>query len=93
MKPIKPIRLIPFAIILLFPVPVWNVWLLDYINANGKLIPWVLTPVWPIIGTGAFLGFYLLRYPPKIKSGWNPFYGWFLFALIIEIFITAFSNT
>lgn len=81
------------AIVILFPVILWNVFFLDYIDKHGKLLAWALTPVWPLIAAVIFLGLSDGKKTP-VKDGFiNPFWGWFLGGLVINIFITAASNT
>jgi hypothetical protein len=84
-------------ITLFLPVLLWNVWFLDYIDAHGKLIAWVLTPVFALVSAGIFVGF---SYSKKKLSGIgpdgkqiNPFWGWAGVALAIEVVIVALSNT
>lgn len=90
---LKPINMLFCAMIALFPVVLWNVILLDYINTNGKFLAWILTPVFSIASTGMLLGFSDAKKKPYSKGQVNPFYGWLFFTLAIEIFITAASNT
>lgn len=95
MNPIRlnPIKLMLAAITLILPAIIWNTVLLDYINSNGKLIPWLLTGPIAYLSTGIFQGFANSNLPPIVKSKINPFWGWFICSLAIEIFITAASNT
>lgn len=98
MKKINPVRLIPCAIILFIPVIIWNVWLLDYINANGKALVWIFAPVFAFLSSVAFFGTGFIRMPVidkrhSITAGVNPFYGWLFISLIIEVWIAAASNT
>jgi hypothetical protein len=96
----KPIRLLLSAIFLLFPVVLWNTWLLDYIDKSGKLVPWLLTAPIAFISTGILQGFSdvslkITGIGPEgpNRPQFNPFWGWFIVALAIEVMITALSNT
>lgn len=91
------VGLIGGVITLFLPVLLWNVWFLDHIDSKGKLIAWVLAPVFALISAGIFAG---TKVHKKIfgSSGRegreiNPFWGWFVVALVIEIFIVIASNT
>lgn len=84
-------------ITLIAPVVVYNTWLLDYIDKHGKLVPYCLTPFLAMISAGIFVG---CCYVEKPVDGLgpdghqvNPFWGWALVALIIEVIIVALSNT
>jgi hypothetical protein len=82
------------GIITLFvPVLLWNVWFLDYIDQHGKLWAWILAPVFAGVSAAIFAGAYNVRKVVIKKGSINPFWGWFGVALIIEIFIAAFSNS
>lgn len=93
MKSINPWLLIPCAILTFIPVPLWNSWSLDYINENGKLVAWLLAPVFAFLATVVFLGTSTIRLPILSKGKWNYFYGWLICELAIEILIVALSNT
>lgn len=81
------------VIVVILPVVLWNVWFLDYIDKNGKLIPWLCAPVIALVGTGIFLGLTEAKKTP-VSEGWvNPFWGWFGGCLAIECIIVALSNT
>ena len=90
---LSPVRLLISAIVLLFPVVLWNVIYLEHIDKTGKLIAWILTVPIAFMSTGIFQGFDGATKPVKIKDHFNPFWGWFIVALAIEIMITALSNT
>lgn len=90
---ISPFRLLISTIVLLFPVVLWNVIYLEHIDKTGKLIAWLLTAPIAFMSTGIFQGFEGATKGIKIKDQINPFWGWFIFALAIEIFITLLSNT
>lgn len=81
------------VIVIVLPVVLWNVWFLDYIDKNGKLIPWLLAPVIALAGTLVFLGLSDAGKKPVIKGQVNPFWGWFGGCLAIEVIIVALSNT
>jgi hypothetical protein len=89
---LNPFRLFLCAIIVLFPVVLWNVILLDYINTSGKAVAWLLTPVFAFAGTVAFLGTSHIKKPVYKRGEINPFYGWLLGCLVISIMITLLSN-
>ena len=85
-------------ITLFLPVILWNVWFLDHIDSKGKLIAWVLAPVFAIISAGIFAGTKVHKKIFGSGSGRegreiNPFWGWFAVALIIELVIVSLSNT
>lgn len=95
------VGLIGGIITLIIPVVMWNVWFLDYIDLQGKLWAWVLAPIFAAISAGIFVGFSYVKKPLTgrdldAQEGGieiNPFWGWWIVALVIEIFIVAFSNT
>lgn len=89
----NPIRLLLSAIFSFFPVVLWNIIALDYINTNGKLIPWLIAGPVAYIATGIFQGFRGSLKPVYVKQQFNPFWGWFVVALAIQVFIAALSNT
>ncbi len=85
------------VITLFLPVLLWNVWFLDYIDSNGKLVAYCLSPVFAAISAGIFVG---LSYAKKPITGIgrdgkqvNPFWGWAAVALAIEVIFVAVSNT
>lgn len=84
---------------LIVPVVLWNVLFLDYIDQHGKLIPWLLAPVWALISAAIIVGLSdakkKLRGADQGREGReiNPFWGWFACALVIEVAIVALSNT
>jgi hypothetical protein len=84
-------------ITLFLPVLLWNVWFLDYIDSHGKLVAWLLAPVFAVISAAIIVG---LCYAKKKLTGIgregkqvNPFWGWAAVALVIEVFIVAASNS
>jgi hypothetical protein len=93
MKKITPIRLLFCAIVLIAPVPVWNILFLDYIDQNGKLLPWLLAGPVAYLSTGILQGFKDGVKPVTVKGEFNPFWGWFAVALVIEIVFVVLSNT
>lgn len=84
-------------ITLFLPVLLWNVWFLDYIDSHGKLVAWLLAPVFAGASAGIFVGFsYAKKKPTGIGpegQQLNPFWGWGAVALVIEVVIVALSNT
>lgn len=80
-------------IVVILPVLLWNVWFLDYIDKNGKLIPWLCAPVIAAVGSVIFLGFTNADEKPIIKGHINPFWGWFAGCLVINVIIVALSNS
>jgi hypothetical protein len=80
-------------VLLLPPVFLWNVWFLDYINQHGKLLAWILTPVWPLLAAAIFVGLSSAKDKVAENGFVNPFWGWFGVGLVINIFITAASNS
>lgn len=82
------------VITLFLPVALWNVWFLDHINENGKFIAWCLAPVFALTSAAIFAG---TKVHKKLfgsnQSEINPFWGWFIVALVIELVIVALSNT
>lgn len=80
-------------IILILPVLCWDVWFLNYIDSTGKLIPFLLAPVFAFIGTIIITGVSTIKYSIKINGYWNPFYGWFFLSLIINLLIVLLSNS
>lgn len=98
MKDVKffAVGIIGAVITLFLPVLLWNVWFLDYIDSNGKLIAWALAPVFAGASAGIFVGF---GYAKKPLTGMgrdghqlNPFWGWFAVALVIELLFVLISN-
>lgn len=87
------VGLIGGIITLFLPVVLWNVWFLDYIDAHGKFWAWVLAPVFALISAVLFVGVADLHKRMFGAGQTNPFWGWFIIALIVEIFIVAFSNS
>lgn len=89
------------AAIVTLPVPVilWNVILLDYINAHGKFWVFILTPVWSALSAWIIVGLSDVKKKLVGATGGregaqiNPFWGWFAVAMIIELFIAFASNT
>lgn len=81
------------VIIVILPVLLWNVWFLDYIDKQGKLIPWICAPVIAAVGSVVFLGFTNADEKPVIKGQINPFWGWFAGCFVINVIIVALSNT
>lgn len=90
---ISPIRLLIAAIITFFPVVLWNIIYLEHIDSTGKLIAWILAPVFALAATIIFMGSNEAAKPLFVKGKINPFWGWFAGELVIEIFIAALSNT
>lgn len=85
------------VITLVIPVLLWNVWFLGYVDKNGKLWAWVCAPVFALLSASIIVG---LSDAKKKLSGpgvdgqqINPFWGWFVGVLVIEIAIVALSNT
>lgn len=98
MKDVKffAVGIIGAAITLFLPVLLWNVWFLDYIDSKGKLIAWILAPIFAAVSAGIFVGF---GYAKKPLTGMgrdghqvNPFWGWFGVALVIELLFVLISN-
>ena len=85
-------------ITLFLPVLLWNVWFLNHINAHGKFAAWVCAPVFAAISAGIFAGTKVHKklfgaHRGREGQEINPFWGWFVVALVIEIFIVIASNT
>lgn len=78
---------------IVIPVILWNTLFLDYINANGKLIPWLCAPLFALASTGILLGMGDAKDPVAQKGFINPFWGWFGLTLVVEIVIVATANT
>lgn len=80
-------------ITLFLPVLLWNVWLLDYIDKHGKLLAFILAPVFAAASAGIIVGFCYAK--KKLQDGGeiNPFWGWAGVALVIEVVIVLLSNT
>lgn len=89
------IGIIAGIITLFLPVILWNVWFLDYIDKHGKLIAFGLAPVFAAISAGIIVGFTDLhkRLFGDSQGSINPFWGWALVALVIEVVIVLLSNT
>jgi hypothetical protein len=80
-------------VLLLPPIFLWNVWFLDYIDQHGELWAWILTPVWPLLAAAIFVGFSSAKEKMAQDGFVNPFWGWAGIGLLINIFITAASNS
>lgn len=80
-------------ITLILPVLLWNVWFLNYVDSTGKLIPVLLAPVFAFIGTAIITGISTIRYSIKINGYWNPFWTWYIIALVINLLIVLLSNS
>lgn len=89
----KTIRFFLSAIVLLFPVVIWNVIALDYINVHGKLIAYILAPFFAVAAAGVFLGFESAKKPLWYKGYPNYFYAWLTLCLIVSFGIVALSNS
>lgn len=87
------IGIIAGIITLFLPVILWNVWFLDYIDSHGKLIAWCLAPVFAFISAGIIVGLTDINKRLFNTGAANPFWGWFVAALVIEIVFVALSNT
>lgn len=81
------------AIILILPVPIWNSWLLDYIDEHGKLLPMLTAPIFALASTIVFMGTKEMKKPIQINGYVNPFILWFIGCLIISLSFAALSNT
>lgn len=78
---------------LILPVVMWNVWFLDYIDKHGKLVAWLLAPVFALISSLIIVGKTDINRRLFGAGTTNPFWGWFLVALIIEFAFVLLSNT
>lgn len=93
------IGIIAGVITLFLPVLLWNVWFLDYIDKHGKLVAWCLAPAFAFASSAIIVG--LTDINKRLfgasmgREGveTNPFWGWFIVALVIECVIVALSNT
>lgn len=85
------------VITLFLPVLLWNLWFLDYINVHGKLLAYALAPAFAAISAGIVVGLCYVKKPllgiGRDGKQINPFFGWGMVALIVEIGIVALSNT
>ena len=88
------VGIIAGLITLILPVVMWNVWFLNFIDQHGKLIPFLLAPVFAAVSAGIIVGFTDLHKRVFGDGGTtNPFWGWFTVALVIEIAFVFLSNT
>jgi hypothetical protein len=80
-------------VLLALPVVLWNVWFLDYVDKQGKLVPFLLTPVFAFVCAAIIVGMSDVEDKPVINGTINPFWGWFIGSLLVGIMIVLLSNT